>query len=62
MVSDKFAGVPLIKRHRMVMSAVTNDSGELDFHSLQIAKAVTPEQWAANPVVRASPKCAGIKK
>ena len=61
-VSDKFAGMSRIKRHRMVISAITNGSGELDFHSLEIAKAVTPEQWSANDVVRPSPKCAGNRK
>ena len=61
-VSDKFVGVPLVKRHRMVTSAITNDSGNLDFHSLEIASALTPEQWSANSVVRPSPKCAGNKK
>ena len=61
-VSDKFAGVPLVKRHRMVTSAVTNDSGKLDFHSLEIASAVTPDQWSADSVVRSSPKCAGNRK
>jgi len=61
-VSDKFVGVPLVKRHRMVTSAITNNSGNLDFHSLEIASAVTPEQWSANNVVRPSPKCAGNRK
>ena len=61
-VSDKFEGVPLIKRHRMVTSAITDDTGNLDFHSLEIASAVTPDQWSSDSVVRPSPKCKGNRK
>ena len=44
-VSDKFEGVrPLIKRHRLVTAAITADTGsQLDFHSLSVGAAKTPE-------------------
>mmetsp|Transcript_15520 Transcript_15520/g.46353 ORF Transcript_15520/g.46353 Transcript_15520/m.46353 type:complete len:135 (-) Transcript_15520:31-435(-) len=60
-VSEAFEGVkPLIKRHRLVTGAITKDTGgELDFHSLSVAVAKTPAEWAAKPTVHASPKCAG---
>ncbi|KAK7254056.1 hypothetical protein SO694_00008046 [Aureococcus anophagefferens] len=60
-VSDQFEGVkPLIKRHRMVTAAITKDTGgALDFHSLSVGAAKTPEEWAKADGVAASPKCAG---
>ena len=60
-VSDAFDGVrPLIKRHRLVTAAITKDTGgDLDFHSLSVAVAKPPAEWAAKPTVHASPKCAG---
>lgn len=60
-VSDKFDGVkPLIKRHRMVNAAITADTdGDLDFHSLSVAAAKTPEEWAKGHDIAPSPKCAG---
>jgi BolA protein len=60
-VSEKFAGVkPLIKRHRMVNAAITADTdGDLDFHSLSVAAAKTPEEWAKGHDIAPSPKCAG---
>lgn len=61
-VSDKFVGVPLVKRHRMVTSALKNDSGNLDFHALEIAATLTPDQWSDKSVVRPSPKCGGNKE
>ena len=60
-VSEHFAGVkPLIKRHRMVTSAITADTdGELDFHSLSVGAAKTPAEWGLKSDIAASPKCAG---
>lgn len=60
-VSEKFAGVkPLIKRHRMVTAAITKDTGGvLDFHSLSVGAAKTPDEWGAASTVAPSPKCAG---
>ncbi|KAJ1453194.1 bola protein [Pelagophyceae sp. CCMP2097] len=57
-VSDKFDGVSqLIKRHRMVMGALTDNEGKLDFHALSIAVAKTPFEW--DGTVAPSPKCVG---
>ena len=41
-MSEKFVGVPLIKRHRMVNAAVGDYMNEI--HALTI-KAWTPEQY-----------------
>merc|ERR1719261_2379068 len=52
-VSDKFEGVkPLIKRHRLVTAAITADTdGQLDFHSLSVAVAKTPDEWGSSSTV-----------
>lgn len=55
-VSNEFAGKPLLQRHRMVQGLFTDESGGLKFHSLRIT-ARTPEQW--NKEVPKAPKCTG---
>jgi len=58
-VAEAFRGVRLVERHRSVNRALVDpDTGELPFHSLTIV-AKTPEQWAADASVPASPQCAG---
>mmetsp|Transcript_1029 Transcript_1029/g.3514 ORF Transcript_1029/g.3514 Transcript_1029/m.3514 type:complete len:114 (-) Transcript_1029:495-836(-) len=57
-VSDKFAAKKLLERHRMVSGALTQDDGNLPFHSLRIT-AKTPDEWAKSHAVPAAPKCAG---
>ena len=57
-VSDKFEGTPLIKRHRAVQSLFTDEQGQLKFHSLRIT-AKTEKQWANNNTVHQAPKCTG---
>lgn len=57
-VSDRFSGVPLVDRHRMVHSCLQAElAGPV--HALAIV-AKTPEQWAkqAGPV-ESSPSCRG---
>jgi BolA protein len=58
-VSDSFAGIRLIARHRAVNQSLLDGDGALPFHSLSIAAAKTPEEWSQNQDVPASPKCAG---
>lgn len=58
-VSEKFEGKRLVMRHRMLNEAVADESGALPFHSLEIAVAKTPAQWAEDTEVRASPQCQG---
>jgi BolA-like protein 1 len=43
-VTDAFAGVPLLKRHRMVLDLFQSEIGTGEVHALSI-KAFTPEQW-----------------
>jgi stress-induced morphogen len=43
-VSEKFDGVPLIKRHRMVMDLFKSEMQTEEVHALTI-KAYTPQQW-----------------
>ena len=57
---DHFCNPKIRRRHRLVTGAITKDTGgELDFHSLSVAVAKTPAEWAAKSTVHASPKCAG---
>ncbi|XP_058057438.1 bolA-like protein DDB_G0274169 [Anopheles bellator] len=57
-VSQKFEGMPLIKRHRLVNDIVKTQL-EGDFvHALSIV-AKTPQQWDPNYVVEPSPNCLG---
>ncbi len=43
-VSDKFAGLTMIKQHKLVYAAL-GDNMESAIHALSI-KTYTPEQWA----------------
>ncbi|XP_049870267.1 bolA-like protein DDB_G0274169 [Pectinophora gossypiella] len=57
-VSDKFEGLPLIKRHRLV-NDVLKEELKTTVHALSII-AKTPEQWfASDKVVESSPACRG---
>lgn len=47
-----------IKRHRVVQGLLTDDSGQLPFHSLRLTTK-TPAQWGADPSAPAAPKCTG---
>jgi BolA protein len=62
-VSDQFAQMPLIDRHRMVNAALSNEIGQGGpVHALSIV-AKTPGQWndmvAAGKTVGSSPNCRG---
>eukprot|EP00039_Didymoeca_costata_P031090 m.33069 g.33069 ORF g.33069 m.33069 type:complete len:160 (+) comp8484_c0_seq2:94-573(+) len=60
-VSDKFQGLPLIKRHRAVNS-ILKDELDGPVHALSI-QAKTPEQWSqSGGAVPASPQCMGGSK
>lgn len=60
-VSDRFAGVSLIQRHRLVNAALAEEL-QGGVHALSI-EALTPEQWAARGgAVLASPPCLGGSK
>ena len=56
-VSDSFAKLPLIKRHRSVNS-VLQDELSSGVHALSIT-AKTPEEWAKSPKMHQSPPCKG---
>ena len=43
-VTDAFSGVPLLKRHRMVLDLFQAEIGTGEVHALSI-KAYTPDQW-----------------
>ena len=58
-VSDEFADKRLLARHRAVSAALSDESGQLPFHSLSVAAAKTPDEWGVSNAVPASPKCAG---
>lgn len=60
-VADTFEGMPLIKRHRLIMDTLKQ---ELDggVHALSI-HAKTPQQWSSSGgVVADSPPCLGGSK
>lgn len=59
-VSDKFEGLPLIKRHREV-NAVLAEELKGGVHALSIT-AKTLAQWNANQNVVKSPPCLGGSK
>ncbi|XP_047528736.1 bolA-like protein DDB_G0274169 [Vanessa atalanta] len=57
-VSDKFDGLALIKRHRLV-NDILKDELQNGVHALSIV-AKTPEQWdSSDKVVESSPNCRG---
>ncbi|XP_025199744.1 putative bolA-like protein K11H12.1 [Melanaphis sacchari] len=55
-VSDEFEGMPLIKRHRLVNTELT-DELKSGVHALSIV-AKSPNQWKDEPV-KSSPSCRG---
>ncbi|CAG9132112.1 unnamed protein product [Plutella xylostella] len=57
-VSDKFDGLPLIKRHRLV-NDILKEELKGGVHALSIV-AKTPSQWQdSDKVVESSPSCRG---
>ncbi|XP_028171595.1 bolA-like protein DDB_G0274169 [Ostrinia furnacalis] len=57
-VSDKFDGLPLIKRHRLVNDLLKEEL-QTGVHALSIV-AKTPTQWdESDKVVESSPNCRG---
>jgi BolA protein len=52
-VSDSFQGLGLLKRHRLINAALTDNGGQLPFHSLRI----TAQTVAQAPPD--APKCKG---
>merc|ERR1711874_654602 len=56
-VSDSFSSLPLIKRHRLVNSALQEELNS-GVHALSIV-AKTPEQWNEGEKVERSPDCRG---
>ncbi|CAH0703026.1 unnamed protein product [Spodoptera exigua] len=57
-VSDKFEGLPLIKRHRLI-NDILKDELQSGVHALSIV-AKTPQQWdSSDKVVESSPTCKG---
>lgn len=56
-VADAFEGKPLIQRHRLVNAVLEQELAE-GVHALSI-QSKTPEQWAKNNTVQASPNCQG---
>jgi stress-induced morphogen len=59
-VSDKFDGVPLLARHRLVQDAVKGGAAELPVHALSI-QAKAPSQWAGGTgaQLHETPNCRG---
>ncbi|XP_038017812.1 bolA-like protein 1 [Motacilla alba alba] len=59
-VSGRFAGLPLLQRHRLVHEALRAElAGPL--HALQVT-ARTPEQWRGDPQNPPAPPCLGGSK
>nr|XP_033781071.1 bolA-like protein 1 isoform X2 [Geotrypetes seraphini]XP_033781072.1 bolA-like protein 1 isoform X2 [Geotrypetes seraphini]XP_033781073.1 bolA-like protein 1 isoform X2 [Geotrypetes seraphini]XP_033781074.1 bolA-like protein 1 isoform X2 [Geotrypetes seraphini] len=59
-VCEKFSGMSLIQRHRLVNEALQEElAGAV--HALSIL-AKTPQQWKENPSVNQSPPCLGGSK
>ncbi|CAD0197395.1 unnamed protein product [Chrysodeixis includens] len=57
-VSDKFDGLPLIKRHRLV-NDILKEELQTGVHALSIV-AKTPQQWeSSDKVIESSPNCKG---
>ncbi|XP_005991699.1 bolA-like protein 1 [Latimeria chalumnae] len=59
-VTEKFKGLPLIQRHRLVNEVLKEElAGTV--HALSI-QAKTPQQWEENPSISKSPPCMGGSK
>ncbi|KAB0801830.1 hypothetical protein PPYR_04016 [Photinus pyralis] len=56
-VSEKFSGVPLIKRHRIIHDLL-KDELQNGVHALSI-EAKTPDQWTPDDTIKRSPPCKG---
>lgn len=56
-VSLRFEGLSLIKRHRLINEALRDELSS-SVHALAI-QAKTPQQWSSNPMVAKSPPCMG---
>lgn len=59
-VSDAFAGLSRVARHRR-MNALAAEELASGLHALSL-QAFTPEEWAAQAPVHASPPCLGGSK
>ncbi|XP_067878984.1 bolA-like protein 1 isoform X2 [Heterodontus francisci] len=59
-VSERFEGVPLLQRHRMVNETLKEELATR-VHALSI-QAKTPRQWGAEPHIDRSPACLGGSK
>ncbi|GCB81441.1 hypothetical protein scyTo_0022181 [Scyliorhinus torazame] len=59
-VSERFEGVPLLQRHRMVNETLKQEL-EASVHALSI-QAKTPQQWGGKPHIDRSPACLGGSK
>lgn len=57
-VSEKFAGLPPIKRHRLVNDLVKVELEGNFVHALSI-EAKTADQWTSDYTVEPSPNCRG---
>ena len=61
-VSDKFEGLNLVKRHQLVYGALGDELRmKKGIHALAITSR-TPSEWDANPIGNESPSCAGAGK
>ncbi|MBN3311863.1 BOLA1 protein, partial [Atractosteus spatula] len=59
-VSERFEGLPLLQRHRLVNEAL-RDELAASVHALAI-QAKTPAQWESDPRLARSPPCLGGSK
>ncbi|XP_076136960.1 bolA-like protein 1 [Alosa pseudoharengus] len=59
-VSERFEGLPLLQRHRLVNEALRDELSSR-VHALAI-QAKTPQQWDSNPALAKSPACMGGSK
>ncbi|XP_063703608.1 bolA-like protein DDB_G0274169 [Culicoides brevitarsis] len=57
-VTEKFEGIPLIKRHRMVNGLIKEKLQEAFPHALSL-ETKTPTQWKPDYVMEQSPNCRG---
>ncbi|XP_060676677.1 bolA-like protein 1 [Hemiscyllium ocellatum] len=59
-VSERFEGIPLLQRHRMV-NDILKEELATRIHALSV-QAKTPRQWGAEPHFDRSPACLGGSK
>lgn len=61
-VSEKFDGLNLVKRHQLVYGALGDELRmKKGIHALAITSR-TPAEWDVNPIGHESPSCAGAGK